>query len=240
MSEWAVNVLRRIVRDFDVYLDGRNIPESALDTFVVSLELVYRDLVAQQLLNGPGGDDANLNEGARLVQTTLQMLMRLKEETYISSSHSTQPTVSAAIGRPRFNISVEQLSFLVENRFTVPQMADTLGVSVRTVHRRLDENALSIRNQYSSIPDSELDSIVSQVHDLFPMCGNSQMQGHLLARGLRIQQSRIREAQRRVDPDGCMMRRLTTINRRQYSVPSPRSLYHIDGNHKLIRCCSYF
>ena len=148
----------------------------------------------------------------------------------------TQPMVSAAIRRPRFNISVEQLSCLVENRFTVPQMADML----RTLHRRLAENGLSICNQYSSIPDSELDSIVSQVHDLFPMCGNSQMEGHLLAHWLRIQQSRIREAQRRVDLDSCMMRRLTTINHRQYSVHSPRSLYHTDGNHKLIRCCSYF
>ena len=32
MSEWAVNALRRFVRDLDVYLDGRNTPESALDT----------------------------------------------------------------------------------------------------------------------------------------------------------------------------------------------------------------
>ena len=31
------------------------------------------------------------------------------------------------------------------------------------------------------------------------------------------------------------MRRLSTINRRVYQVPGPKSLYHIDGNHKLIR-----
>ena len=73
MSKWAINVLRRIVRDLNVYRDGRNVSESALDTFVVSLELVYRDLIAQQLLNEQGVDDTNLNEGAQLVQTTLQM-----------------------------------------------------------------------------------------------------------------------------------------------------------------------
>lgn len=40
---------------------------------------------------------------------------------------------------------------------------------------------------------------------------------------------------RRVDPEGTIARRLSTINRRVYSVPAPLSLWHIDGNHKLIR-----
>ena len=162
----------------------------------------------------------------------------MRDERSIPSSQPIQPTSVATTGRPRFIISYEQLSFLVSNRFTGPQIADMLGVSLRTVHRRLAEYSLSIRSQYSNLSDTELDCIVQEVHCLFPMCGNSQMQGHLLARGLRVQQARIRESQRRVDPDGCIMRHLSTINRRQYSVPSPRSLYHIDGNHKLIRLSS--
>ena len=60
------------------------------------------------------------------------------------------------------------------------------------------------------------------------------MRGHLLSRGYRIQQHRIREAQHTVDPEGCM-RQLHVINRRTYNVPSPRSLWHVDSNHKLIR-----
>ena len=162
----------------------------------------------------------------------------MRDERSIPSSQPIQPTSVATTGRPSFIISYEQLLFLVSNRFTGPQIADMLGVSLRTVHRRLAEYSLSIRSQYSNLSDTELDCIVQEVHCLFPMCGNSQMQGHLLARGLRVQQARIRESQRRVDPDGCIMRRLSTINRRQYSVPSPRSLYHIDGNHKLIRLSS--
>lgn len=89
------------------------------------------------------------------------------------------------IGRPRFEISYDQLSFLVENRFTVPQIASMLGISVRTVHRRLAEFPLSIRAQYSVPSDNELDCIIGQVHRMFPMCGNSQIQGHLLARGFK-------------------------------------------------------
>ena len=59
------------------------------------------------------------------------------------------------------------------------------------------------------------------------------MCGHLLARGLRVQQHRVRKIQRKIDPNG--PRRLSTINRRVYQVPGPKSLYHIDENHKLIR-----
>lgn len=235
MSEWAISTLRRIIRDLDVYQDGRHMTDDALDSFIVSLELVYRDLVAQQIFD-VGAGDVHLQDGTRLVQTTLETFRTLKDEMFLrSSSQSIQPTTVATIGRPTFIISYQQLSFLVENRFTVPQIADMLGVSVRTVHRRLAEYSQSIRSQYSDITDGELDSIVQQVHSQFLMCGNSQMCGHLLARGLRVQQYRIRESQRRVDPDGCIMRRLSTINRRHYSVPAPRSLYHIDGNHKLIR-----
>jgi hypothetical protein len=41
----------------------------------------------------------------------------------------------------------------------------------------------------------------------------------------------------RVDPEGILLRALemNTIRRRQYSVAGPLSLWHIDGNHKLIR-----
>lgn len=49
--------------------------------------------------------------------------------------------------------------------------------------------------------------------------------------------SRLQESLRRVDAEGVYMRRLRmrVLRRRQYSVPAPNSLWHIDGNHKLIR-----
>ncbi|XP_046842172.1 uncharacterized protein LOC124436298 isoform X2 [Xenia sp. Carnegie-2017] len=42
---------------------------------------------------------------------------------------------------------------------------------------------------------------------------------------------------RRVDPQGTLFRALslTAVNRRKYHVTSPLSLWHVDGNHKLIR-----
>lgn len=103
----------------------------------------------------------------------------------------------------------------------------------------MSEYGLSIQDMFSDLTDRELDEIVSDIHHEFPMCGNRQMIGHLQARGIRIQQHRVRESMRRVDPEGTVARRLHTICRRRYAVAAPRSLYHIDGNHKLIRSVDY-
>lgn len=71
----------------------------------------------------------------------------------------------------------------------------------------------------------------------YPNTGYKMMLGHLRARGIRVQRRRVKESMHRVDPQGVMMHtlRLQTWRRRQYSVPAPNSLWHIDGNHKLIR-----
>ena len=84
-------------------------------------------------------------------------------------------------------------------------------------------------SQYEAYYDYELDGIVKSIQTRFGLCGNRQMKGHLLAQGIWVQQRRIRESQRRVDPQGCTLCRLTTINRRQYSVNGPLALWHIEN-----------
>ena len=54
-------------------------------------------------------------------------------------------------GRPRYEVTKEQLEFFVERRFSVSEMASLLNVSPRTVERRLNEFGLSLRNNYSDI-----------------------------------------------------------------------------------------
>lgn len=61
------------------------------------------------------------------------------------------------------------------------------------------------------------------------------MQGHLLREGYRIPHARIRDCLHRIDLDGVAIRWAATVQRRKYTVSSPLSLWHIDGNHKLIR-----
>ena len=108
-------------------------------------------------------------------------------------------------------------------------MAQLIGVSRRTIEKRLNEYDVRIRSTYFEVTDSELAEIIKEIQIEHPLCGVKQMKGHLLSRGLRVQQCRIREIHWAVDPEGSMMRRLTTINRCRCAVPAPRSLWHIDG-----------
>ncbi|CAB4007013.1 cytosolic Fe-s cluster assembly factor nubp1-b-like [Paramuricea clavata] len=60
------------------------------------------------------------------------------------------------------------------------------------------------------------------------------MKGYLQSKGWRVQRDRIRCSLLRTDPIGLMQRWQKAIKRRSYNVKYPRSLWHIDGNHKLI------
>ena len=61
------------------------------------------------------------------------------------------------------------------------------------------------------------------------------MRGHLHSRNIYVQRRRLRASLHRVDSNGIAARRLFTISRRRYNVPSPNYLWHIDGTHKLIK-----
>ena len=164
-------------------------------------------------------------------------LLNVDHDIYASSSLSCPQLFSGVPGRPKYEIKEEILRFLFDKRFTVKDTANLLGVSKRTVERRMNEFGLQISNCYSDISNSDLESIVRNFTEEFPNIGYKRMSGLLLARGLRIQQDRIRKMMRIVDPQGTLFRALTlrAVHRRRYHVPSAQSLWHVDGNHKLIR-----
>ena len=141
-------------------------------------------------------------------------------------------------GRPRFLITEESLSYLLENGFTVPDVSRMLGVSVSTVRRRMAELDIRISDMYTVMSDVELDRIVKEIKEYYPHLGSRMLQGQLNLRGLYIQRCRIRDSVRRIDPVGSVLRWFNTVQRRTYSVPHSQWLWHIDGNHKLIRLVS--
>ena len=63
-------------------------------------------------------------------------------------------------GCPRYSIPRDQLDFLIGRCFSVVDIATLLGVSVRTVERRLFEFGLSVRLTYSNIDNEELDQLI--------------------------------------------------------------------------------
>ena len=140
-------------------------------------------------------------------------------------------------GRPSFDISMETLDCLLSRNFTVPDIASMLNVSVRTIRNRMTAYNLAVGNSYTRMTDDELDEQVLGIMKEFPNTGYKHMMGHLKSKGLRIGVMKVRESMRRVDPMGIVARslQLRTIRRRKYNVPHPNALWHLDGNHKLIR-----
>ena len=110
-----------------------------------------------------------------------------------------------------------------------------LGISLRTVRRRMNEFSLSVRSSYSDIDDDELKRAVQQIKVNFPCSGYRIIDGLLRQRGICVQQLRLREVVQSIDPHGITVRLADLVQRRRYSVPGPQSLWHLDGNHKLIR-----
>ena len=227
--EFVRNTILTVVNSLATIQDGRDMSLDELEGIVTTVELVFRELLVAEVMM----DQRGAVECVRMALCFLNELLEVKRR----GNRRTQPPtdITGNVGRPRFLVSYEQLEYLIDSHFTVPQIADILGVSQRTVHRRMSEFGLSISGQYANVTDDYLDQVVRSIQNEYPLCGNRLMRGHLLALGLRVQQQRIRESQRRVDHDGSMMRRLSTVYRRVYCVSGPKALYHIDGNHKLIR-----
>ena len=142
-------------------------------------------------------------------------------------------------GRPRARLQIpfEHLRYLLERKFKLAEIAKLFGTSKRTVERRLNDFGLSARTIYAPLSDQQLDDLINDIQRDFPNVGCKRMTGLLRARGVYMQQARIRQSMRRVDPEGTLLRalELNIIRRRQYGVAGPLSLWHIDGNHKLIR-----
>ena len=72
---------------------------------------------------------------------------------------------------------------------------------------------------------------------LCPGVGGGGMLKLRVDRRIREQSNRVRSSLWRTDPSGILLQtsQLNIVSRRHYSVPGPRSLWHLDGNHKLIR-----
>ena len=136
-------------------------------------------------------------------------------------------------GCPPLNIYEEQLKFLIEKGFRQADIAKMFGCSSRTVQRRMKE--FGIENvTFTDLNDSELDELallyvyLHVVYALFRACS---VKMDLLYK----EKLRVRESLHRVDPSGIEYRLRRSLHRREYCVPYPNALWHIDGYHKLIR-----
>ena len=138
-------------------------------------------------------------------------------------------------GRPEISVSLEQLRYLVEQGFSAREVGVMFGLSKRTILRRAKKTHGILLRKSSSLSDTELDSIVSEITSLFPRSGEKTISGNFKSRGILIQRECARESLRRVDPSGVRERCRGVLHRRKYSVSSSNALWHLlHGYHKLI------
>ena len=181
-------------------------------------------------------EDNDMSELLQLVTQAQNILGDLDSDIYYRSS-PIERQITGFRGRPKFEIPEEQLELFLDYNFSVEQIAKMLGVCSKTVHRRLKQHGLSVKQTYANIADHELDQIITEIVRDFPNSGYKAVKGHLISRGVRVQESRIRYSMRRVDPVGVRVRgtQIRVVNRRAYFARAPLSTWHIDGHHKLKR-----
>ena len=164
-----------------------------------------------------------------------QILLTAVSDVYLWLDDSSREHSSSARGRPLIDISESQLALLLSFHFSASKIASMLQISVSTVRRRIVQFRLEQMKEFSGLTDSELDSITHDFVHIYPNCGQKSYEGFLRGRGIHIQLYRIRSTLLRVDPRGVRRRFRRALHRREYHVPMPNSLWHIDGHHKLIR-----
>ena len=140
-------------------------------------------------------------------------------------------------GRPRIDVNKEDIESLRVLNYSWTKIARILKISRQTLYRRLEEFGIAGRDRdpCRTLSAQDLDEIVVEIKRDHPNDGEVLMQGHLVALGIRIPRSQLRQSIHRVDYENTQLRRSRAIKRRQYTVECPNSIWHIDGHHKLIR-----
>ena len=82
------------------------------------------------------------------------------------------------------SLTKDQLCFLIDCQFKVPDIARFFAVSERTVFRRMPKYGLSIQQTYSPISDEELSMVIVNFLAHSPMSGLRTIIGHLNSIGI--------------------------------------------------------
>ena len=160
-----------------------------------------------------------------LEETIRVILDKVVQEISQDTQSSSTPFVvceSEGKGAPKYQISQQELELYVANGFTIKLIVEMLQVSSRTVMRRLHDFGIKLSGKFSVISEEELDREVELILVQFLNSGHKKMRGYLTSNGYNIQEYRVHESMRRVDPEGVMLRSLQ-------SRPAVQRKYKIAG-----------
>lgn len=199
------------------------------------------------------------DEYAILQQSIADMVTQLDAACHQSSDLPDAPSIMVSYssttgkrGRPRTEINPEFLSHALELRGPT-HLAPVFGCSSRTVRRRALEHGLAqagepvYRDQeqpdgavmrtftsstrpVSNLTDQQLDSLITDILEVFPAFGRRMITGRLKTAGHHVPRERIAASFLRVHGSpGVFGDR--SIHRKVYKVTGANSLAHHDGQH---------
>ncbi|KAI5448857.1 hypothetical protein NCC49_006065 [Naganishia albida] len=154
-------------------------------------------------------------------------------EAGFSESLDNQPGLVTS----RHEIPALLLQELIRSKVNGTRIAAMLGVSTKTVERRLDDLGIHRRADLLSTSDEDLKShVIAYLYDQNELGTGVQMiSGHLRSIDVPHTREQLRAVVNALRPDDWASRTTGTIQRREYFVPFINALWHIDGHHKLIR-----
>ena len=201
-----------------IVTEGGDVPREHFLDAAVDGQRLHRHLT--RLVAAGDNSLSAFSECIGAVSEQLDLIYRIPAEE--ERAYTTVALNDGHTGRPRLAVRRDQLTFLLDHDFSV--------------HRRMLQWNLQVSQRFSAMSDLELDRLIVEVKRDFPDAGYRMVQGQLRCRGYSIQRQRITSSLARVDPGGIAERWARAIPRRQYKVRGPNALWHVDGNHKLIRC----
>lgn len=136
------------------------------------------------------------------------------------------------IGRPRFNVTAEDIMTLKSDGLIWGDISCALGISIRTLFRRRAD--FTIPPKHTTITWEDGIVLLTEIISAMPNAGERLIRGALLSRGMVIRRSLLRNLLNEVDHVGRAARRSRPIQRRIYNVKGPNHLWHMDTDHKLI------
>ncbi|XP_048576635.1 uncharacterized protein LOC125559006 [Nematostella vectensis] len=141
------------------------------------------------------------------------------------------------VGRPQFIIPKEQLEVMRGYRLSWMDIARALGVSISTLWRLRKKYDIDIgkKRKARTVSEQELEGIILELQQTSPNIGIRMIEGEIISRGLYAARSNIANKLVEMDPVGRVLQWSRQNPRTKYHVPGPNSLWHLDGNHKLIR-----
>ena len=139
-------------------------------------------------------------------------------------------------GRPPISIDPSFLRNAMSSHRKIKQktLATVLCIHARTLRRHTRQMGIQTHH-FSRITDSELDVLVREYRRRKPSSGLRYIRGWLFSHGIRVQKERVRLSVIRVNGLHQRLQYHEVIDRRDYEVPRPHALWHMDGHHKLIR-----